>query len=97
MVQEFVFHRMRRGDRRSAVRQANDVAGLCILHDFDGAVLRVALDLIAETDALGGRDAVHAATAVRHGLAIIISPDLAFDNVPGLRRIDPDTPADQIS
>lgn len=96
LVQEFVFHRMRIGDRRSAVSQARDVAALCILHDFDGPVLRTALDLIAETD-VGGRDAVHAATAVHHGLSVIISPDTAFDNVPGLRRIDPDTATDQIT
>jgi len=95
MVQEFVFHRMRRVDRLSAVRQARDVAALCVLHDFNRAVLQTALDLIADNDSLGGRDAVHAATAVQHGLSMIISPDLAFDDVPGLRRIDPTTaPAD---
>jgi len=96
MVQEFVFHRMRRGDRSSAVRQARDVAGLCILHDIDRAILHTALDLIAESGTLGGRDAVHAATAVQHGLSIIVSPDTAFDNIPGLRRIDPTTPAANI-
>jgi predicted nucleic acid-binding protein len=89
MVQEFVFHRMRRGDRASAVRQGRDVAQLCVLHDFDTAVLHTALGLIADTDGLGGRDAVHAATALRHGLSMIISPDVAFDNLPGIRRIDP--------
>ena len=96
MVQEFVVHRMRRGSRPSAVRQARDVAGLCVLHDFDRAVLRTALDLISDADTLGGRDAVHAATALQHGLPIIVSPDHAFDNVPGLRRIDPNTPAEDI-
>lgn len=96
MVQEFVFHRMRRGDRLSAVRQARDVAGLCILHDFDRGTLQTALELIAGSGTLGGRDAVHAATAVQHGLSIIISPDQAFDNIPGLRRIDPTTPTDRI-
>lgn len=96
MVQEFAFHRMRRGDRLAAVRQARDVAGLCILHDFDRAVMQTALDLIADSDTLGGRDAVHAATAVQHGLSIIISPDTAFDNIPGLRRIGPDTPPARI-
>ena len=96
MVQEFVFHRMRRGDRMSAVRQARDVAGLCILHDFDRTTLQTALDLIADSRTLGGRAAVHAATAVQQGLSVMISPDPAFDNIPGLRRIDPSTPIDQI-
>lgn len=96
MVQEFVFHRMRRGDRRSAVRQARDVAALCVLHDFDSAVLRTALDLIADTEGLGGRDAVHLATALRHGLTMIISPDQAFDGIPGIRRIDPSSAVEDL-
>lgn len=89
MVQEFVFHRMRRGDRAAAVRQGRDVAQLCVLHDFDTAVLQAALGLIADIGGLGGRDAVHAATAFRYGLSRIISPDPAFDVVPGLLRVDP--------
>jgi len=95
MVQEFVFHRIRRTDRLIAVRQARDAAGLCVLHDFDADVLSIALDLIATADGLGGRDAVHAATALRHGLSSIISPDHAFDRIPGIRRLDPTTPVDQ--
>jgi predicted nucleic acid-binding protein len=38
---------------------------------------------------LGGRDAVHAATALRNGLTVVISPDRAFDGIPHLRRFDP--------
>ena len=91
MVQEFVVHRMRRISRSSAVRQARDVAQLCVLHDCDAGVLQTALDLIADIDGIGGRDAVHAATAIRHGLSTIISPDRAFDVIPGLRRIEPAT------
>ncbi len=89
MLQELTFHRMRRTDRRSAVRQARDAATLCVLHDFDVAVLDRALELIATSDSLGGRDAVHAATALHHGLPSIISPDHAFDAVAGLSRVDP--------
>ena len=96
MVQEFVFHRMRRGDRRTAIKQARDVAALCVLHDFDRAVLQTALDLIADSDDIGGRDAVHAATALRHGLSTIISPDRAFDDIPGLHRVDPGGPIDSV-
>ena len=83
---------MRKTDRLTAVRQARDAADLCVLHDFDDQVLRKALDLVAEIDDLGGRDAVHAATALQHGLAAIISPDRAFDEIPGLLRLDPTTP-----
>jgi predicted nucleic acid-binding protein len=63
MVQEFVFHRMRRIERAAAVGQARDAAALCVLHDLDGSVLSSALDLISTLSGLGGRDAIHAATA----------------------------------
>jgi predicted nucleic acid-binding protein len=49
----------------------------------------MALGLIADINGLGGRDAVHAATAIRHGLSTTISPDRAFDLIPGPRRIEP--------
>ncbi len=80
---------MRKTDRHTAVRQARDAATVCVLHDFDEAVLHRALELIAASDSLGGRDAVHAATALRHGLASILSPDQAFDGIVGLSRVDP--------
>ncbi len=89
MVQELVFHRLRRGTRAVAVRQGRDAASLCTLHDFDRVVLDRALMLMAEHDGVRGRDAVHAATALQHGLETVISPDAAFDLVPGLRRLDP--------
>ena len=89
MVQELVFHRLRRDARASAVRQGRDAAALCTLHDFDRAVLDRALALMADHDGVRGRDAVHAATALQHGLDTVISPDPAFDLVPGLSRLDP--------
>ena len=88
LIQELVFHRMRRSDRASAVRQGRDVAALCVLHPFDEAVLGRALDLLAGT-ALGGREAVHAASALAAGFSAIVSPDWDFDVVPGLSRVDP--------
>lgn len=88
LVQEVVFHRMRRGDRADAVAVARLVADSCQLHDFDADVLRRALSLIAE-GGVGGRDAVHAATALAVGVGVIISPDADFDGIDGLTRIDP--------
>ncbi len=35
------------------------------------------------------RDGIHAATALNHGIELVVSPDRAFDRVPGLRRVDP--------
>jgi predicted nucleic acid-binding protein len=88
MIQELAFHRMRMTDRVTAIGQARDAAALCVLRAFDGAVLDKALELTATT-AIGGRDAVHAATALLWGFDAIVSPDRDFDEVPGLRRLDP--------
>lgn len=87
MVQEFVFHRLRRVSRADAVSQARQAGALCALHPFDMDVLQRALELVSA--GLGGRDAVHAATALAHGFEEIVSADRDFDAVPGLRRIDP--------
>lgn len=87
MVQELLFHRMRRGTRAKAVTQARDASELCFLHSFDAAVLTRALELINTHERLGGRDAVHAATALQNGITTIVSPDSAFDGIGGLTRI----------
>ncbi|MCL2316362.1 MAG: type II toxin-antitoxin system VapC family toxin [Actinomycetia bacterium] len=90
MIQEVVHHRLRMtGDRDRAVADARDVAALVTVVPFDETVLEGALDLIAGTATIRGRDAVHAATALANGLATIVSTDPAFDDVPGLQRLDP--------
>ena len=89
MIQEVVHHRLRMtGDPRHAVADARDVTELVTVVPFDDEVLHSALDLIAGT-AIRGRDAVHAATAIVHGVPVVVSTDSAFDVVPGLRRLDP--------
>ncbi len=94
VIQELLFHRMRRGDRAAALRQARDAATLCLLHDFDVAVLRQSIELVGSQPRLGGRDAVHAATALISGIGVIISPDAAFDQIEGLRRVSPEQVAE---
>ncbi len=88
LVQEVVFHRMRRAGRAQAVAEARLVADACHLHDVDQAVIQRSLSLIAE-GGVGGRDAVHAATALVAGIGAIVSPDVDFDDIAGLTRIDP--------
>ncbi|MBK8461197.1 MAG: type II toxin-antitoxin system VapC family toxin [Micropruina sp.] len=88
LVQEFCFHRLRRGSRQDAVTQARDVTALCVLHPVDQAIVEGMLDLIERTN-LGGRDAVHAATAIRQGFSSIVTPDPDFDAIPGLLRMGP--------
>lgn len=86
-IQEFVHHRMRRADPQ-AVPAARAIGRFCILHPFDQATLDSALDLVAGGWARG-RDAVHAASAMRAGFGEICSADTDFDTVPGLVRVDP--------
>lgn len=88
MVQELVFHRLRRVGRAGAVAEGRATVELCVLHPFDVDVLDKALDLTATTS-IGGRDAVHAATALLWGFDAIVSPDRDFDAISGLRRLDP--------
>lgn len=90
LVQEFLHQRARRtGNREEAARGASLLPALCRLHDVERRDLVRALELFAATDALDARDAMFAALALNRGIGIILSPDRAFDSVPGLRRIDP--------
>lgn len=89
MVQELVFHRMRVGNRQLAVSQGRDASRVCSILDFDRHVLERSLALIEEVPTIRDRDAVHAATALLHGITTILSLDTAFDGIPGLTRVDP--------
>lgn len=53
-------------------------------------------ELHAEGPRLDARDAMHAATALNHGIDAIVSPDRAFGDVRGLRRLDPTDAAAQL-
>jgi predicted nucleic acid-binding protein len=88
MIQEVVHHRLRMtGDSGLAVADARDVAELVTVVPFDEPVLARALELIEHTG-IRGRDAVHAATALAHGVDCVVSTDPAFD-LPELSRVDP--------
>ncbi|MGL4177726.1 MAG: type II toxin-antitoxin system VapC family toxin [Dermatophilaceae bacterium] len=87
-VQEFLFHRMRVGERRLAVDQTRAVRGLGVVHALDDDVLDRALELV-ERHRARGRDAVIAATALLRGFDDIVTTDRRFVEVPGLSRVDP--------
>ncbi len=86
--QEFLFHRLRRTDHETAMREFDDVDAMVTWHPFDIDVLHTSRDLVGGGHARG-RDAVHAATALRAGFTSIVSCDTDFDGIPGLARIDP--------
>ena len=90
VVAEFLHQRTRRtGDRTQAARAAQDVAALCVLHDVTVADLQTAVALFSTHGRLHSRDALHAGVALNRGIGTIITPDTAFDDVPGLTRLDP--------
>lgn len=90
LVQEYAHILRRRGLAPGLVQaQARDVAATCLLHDFTGADLQLALNLLGGHPTLRVRDAVHAATALRRGIPVIVSPDRDFDGIAGLERVDP--------
>ncbi|MGH3935004.1 MAG: type II toxin-antitoxin system VapC family toxin [Pseudonocardiaceae bacterium] len=90
LVQEYAHILRRCGLGGADVReQARDVAALCLLHDFAEEDLRLAVNLVATHQKLRVRDAVHAATALRRGISVILSADHDFDGISGLERLDP--------
>lgn len=62
-------------------------AALAPLLPVTDEIFRRALGL--RVRAMGANDRIHAATALAHGIGLIVSADAAFDGVPGLRRVDP--------
>lgn len=89
-VDEVLHQRARRtGDRRSAARVARSMIDLCPLHELTTADVATGLSLFERVSRLHARDCLHAATALNREIPAIVSPDRAFDDVPGLRRIDP--------
>lgn len=87
-VQEALYYRARRGPRQEAVADARSLSAMVVLHAFDETTAERMIDLV-ETTSIRGRDAVHAATALQAGFTEIVSTDPDFDDVPGLRRLDP--------
>lgn len=95
LVQELLHQRFRKtGDRALAARQAREVAALCILHEVRPADVRRAVTVFEGGESLDARDAVFAALALNRNIGVVLSPDTDFDQVTGLRRVDPaDEPA----
>ncbi len=90
LLHELANLRLRKtGDRRQAVEAAREAAALCTLLDLRGANVVDALDLFETYPRLSARDAVFAAVALARGIDAILATDRAFDDVPGLERIDP--------
>lgn len=79
----------RTGDRDDAARRGWQVHALVEVHACGEVEVRRALELFRASHRLQARDALHAATALVHGVPAIISPDADFDDVAGLERLAP--------
>lgn len=93
VIQEFAHVRARRRSRADAAHIARQY-----LHAFNVLVptaddLDRGLSLFEEHSALGAFDAVLAAVALDRDAQALVSADRAFASVPGLRWVDPQTPA----
>lgn len=90
LLQEFAHQRVRRTrDRAGAARAARNVAMLAWWHPVEVDDVQRGIDLLEAHDFLEARDAVFAALALNRGIDAILSTDRAFNEVPGLERIDP--------
>jgi len=88
-LQEVVHHRRRRDDPHATDR-AREILRICsAVHPLSAGDMRAALDLVDRHPELPTRDALHAATALTHGLTTVVSADTDFDTIGELRRIDP--------
>lgn len=85
-IREFLFHRLRIGQRGSAVQLTGWLLDLVVVHAFDAEVARGALDLV-RAGGVGGRDAVLAATALSAGFDTLVTHDKRFVTAPGLRLL----------
>jgi hypothetical protein len=90
VVQDLLYVLWRRGLTRQGTLLARSVLDLFPeTLPQTRADLREACELLDRYPGLTPRDAVHVATMQSHGIEIIISADVHFDEVEGIRRIDP--------
>jgi hypothetical protein len=90
VIQEILYVLIRRGRRQQAMALARQVLILCPkLLPVTGADMTEAFRLLGKHHGLAVRDAIHAATMIRNGLATVISADSHFDQIPEIRRLAP--------
>ncbi len=90
VVQEIAHRFLSIGRRDIAENLAADTLALFApVLPITHAVVRRLPDLIARYPGLAARDLIHVATCQHEGVTDILSPDRGFDEVAGLRRLDP--------
>ncbi len=90
VIQEVLFALSRRGSRELASEVTHDLIDLFPnLLPVTRPDLRVAATLYKNSPSLSPRDAIHIATMQNNGLDTIVTTDRDFDEVTGIRRVDP--------
>ncbi|MGK2851598.1 MAG: type II toxin-antitoxin system VapC family toxin [Candidatus Limnocylindrales bacterium] len=92
-IQEFAHIQARRRTRYRAVELALEYAASLRLLTATPDDLDRGLRLFGDHPRMGSFDAVLAAVAIGHGAEALVSADSGFDGIPGLRWVDPATPA----
>jgi len=95
VIQELLFVLDRRAERAAGIRLAGSVMELLpTLMPVGAPELKAALALLEDQEAITVRDAIHAGTALLHGIERIVTADRHFELFAGLRRIHPAEAAD---
>ena len=90
VVQELLYVLWRRGLVEKGILLARHVIDLFPeLLPQTAEDLREACRLLSRNPALTPRDAAHVATMRKHGIETIVSADMHFDGIRGIRRVDP--------
>lgn len=90
VLQEILYVLARRGRRADGALLAQNVAALFPdLLPVTRADMLETCALLDRHPGLSVRDAVHAATMLRNGIARIVSVDRAFEGIPGIQRLAP--------
>jgi predicted nucleic acid-binding protein len=90
LLQELAHQRLRRtGDRAGAATSSRNIAKLIWLHQVEPTDVQRGLELFESNTKLDARDAVFAALALNREIDTVLATDRAFDEVAGLKRIDP--------
>lgn len=90
VIQEVLYVLSRRGSRELASEVTRDLIDLFPnLLPVTKPDLMVATTLYSNSPSLSARDVVHVATMRNNGLDTIVTADQGFEDIAGIRRVDP--------
>lgn len=87
-VDEVLYKLLRKGLRETALETMSALLSMADLRllPIGREEVRLSLDLLGRYDHLHPRDAIHAAAAKAAGIQTVVSDDVDFDEIDGIRR-----------